>query len=397
MKYKVLAIVLAICLLASLGYIVKIKLFSKGGPEPEAAIKLGVFEALTGKNGIGGRRELDGIKYANQVKPAVRIGDREYKVELVVSDNKSDRNEAVYAAQSLVDQGVIAVIGSYGSGPSITGGDVFRKAETPAIGASCTNPKVTLGNEYYFRVCCLDPFQGTVMATHAVQSGAKTVGILTEAGSEYSEGLGSFFANAFREVSPDSNPVVSLQSYNRDQRDFSEIMRNFKAAGPDVIFAPSSVEAAPLIIRQARASGVTAKLMGGDAWDDVTVIDEAGRDAEGITLSSFFDVNLADSSRAARDFVRGFGRYLAEAGKDPDIAGVSALGYDAYMVLLDAISRAGSTDGTAIRDAIAATEGFNGVTGIISFDKNGDVKKSTATIKTVKDGRFVFLKTVSVG
>ena len=127
-------------------------------------IKIGVFEPQTGENGGGGLQEVYGIRYANQMFPTVNIGGKEYKIELVEADNKSDKTEAVTAAQSLISAGCSVVLGSYGSGVSIAAGEIFADAQVPAIGCSCTNPQVTLGNDYYFRVCFIDPFQGTVMA-----------------------------------------------------------------------------------------------------------------------------------------------------------------------------------------------------------------------------------------
>ena len=160
-------------------------------------IKIGVFEPQTGENGGGGLQEVYGIRYANQMFPTVNIGGKEYKIELVEADNKSDKTEAVTAAQSLISAGCSVVLGSYGSGVSIAAGEIFADAQVPAIGCSCTNPQVTLGNDYYFRVCFIDPFQGTVMANYAAQDGAKTAAIITQLGDDYSSGLGNFFKNAF--------------------------------------------------------------------------------------------------------------------------------------------------------------------------------------------------------
>ena len=146
---------------------------SSGGSSDAKVIKIGVFEPTTGENGGGGFQEVLGIRYANQLFPTVDIGGTEYTVELVEVDNKSDKTEAVTAAQSLVSSGVSIVLGSYGSGVSIAAGPIFEENSIPAIGVSCTNPQVTAGNDWYFRVCFIDPFQGTVMANFAAQEGAK--------------------------------------------------------------------------------------------------------------------------------------------------------------------------------------------------------------------------------
>ena len=189
-----------------------------GGGDAEEAkvIKVGIFEPLTGENGGGGAQELDGMKYANTVRPTVNIGGEEYTVELVISDNKSDKTEAATAANYLVDKGVSVVLGSYGSGVSIVAGDIFKEAGIPAIGASCTNPQVTKGNEFYFRVCFLDPFQGTVVANYAIQNGAKTAAVITQLGDDYSTGLGSFFETAFKELTGDPNSIVEAQTFQQN-------------------------------------------------------------------------------------------------------------------------------------------------------------------------------------
>ena len=357
-------------------------------------IKIGVFEPQTGENGGGGLQEVYGIRYANQQFPTVKVGDKEYKIELVEADNKSDKTEAVTAAQSLISAGCSVILGSYGSGVSIAAGEIFSDAQVPAIGCSCTNPQVTLGNDFYYRVCFLDPFQGTVMANYAAQDGAKTAAVITQLGDDYSSGLGNFFKNAFvKLVGEDS--IVAEEQFQTNETDFKAILTNIKAANPDVIFAPSSIATAPLIIKQARELGITAKIMAGDTWENGSIIENAGADAEGVTLSTFFDEG--DTSNAvATDFIKGFKEYLVANGQDEIIPAVSALGYDAYLAAVKAIETAGSTDPVAIRDALKGVE-FEGVTGAISFDENGDANKDKAFIKVVENGQFKFLKTVSVG
>ena len=211
--------------------------------------------------------------------------EKTYTVELVEVDNKSDKTEAVTAAQRLISEGVSAVIGSYGSGVSIAAGDIFAEAQIAAVGASCTNPQVTAGNDFYFRVCFLDPFQGTVMANYAVQNGAETAAVITQLGDDYSSGLGSYFVSAFQDLAGEDS-IVSEQQFQTNQTDFKAILTNIKAADPDVIFAPSSITTAPLIIKQARELGITCPIMGGDTWENATIIENAGAEAEGIVLSN---------------------------------------------------------------------------------------------------------------
>ncbi|NLG25376.1 MAG: ABC transporter substrate-binding protein [Clostridiales bacterium] len=381
---KVLALVVALMMLAPMCALA------------DEVVKVGVFEPVTGENGGGGFQELLGMRYANQLVPSVEIGGVTYKVELVEVDNKSDKTEAVTAAQSLMASGVSVVLGSYGSGVSIAAGEIFADAGVPAIGASCTNPQVTLGNDYYFRVCFLDPFQGTVMANYAFQDGAKTAAVITQLGDDYSSGLGNFFLKAFKELAGDAG-IVAEEQFQTNQTDFKAILTNVKAANPDVIFAPSSIATAPLLIKQARELGITAKIMAGDTWENVTIIENAGDSAEGVTLSTFFD----EADPTAADFVAGFKEYLKanpeslEKNGGEGVAAVSALGYDAYMVAIEAMKAAGSVEPQAIRDALV-TLSTGGVTGAISFDENGDAKKDMAYIKVVEGGAFKFLKTVTI-
>ncbi|NLK98812.1 ABC transporter substrate-binding protein [Defluviitalea saccharophila] len=364
-----------------------------GSANGDKVIKIGVFEPLTGENGGGGFQEVLGIRYANKVYPTVDINGETYNIELVEVDNKSDKTEAVSAAQSLIASGVKVVLGSYGSGVSIAAGDFFADAQIPAIGASCTNPQVTLGNDYYFRVCFLDPFQGTVMANYAYQEGAKTAAVITQLGDDYSSGLGSYFVDAFKALAGE-NAIVSEEQFQTNQTDFKAILTNVKAANPDVIFAPSSIATAPLIIKQARELGITATIMAGDTWENSSIIENAGEHAEGVVLSTFYD-EADPATEEAASFVKGFKEFLKENNQSEIIPAVSALGYDAYLVALEAIKQAGSTDSAAIRDALANAQ-IDGVTGSISFDENGDAKKDMAFIKIVKNGAFEFLKTVTV-
>ena len=382
-----------LCLLLSL--LMVISLFTacaQKGPATPATdvIKIGVFEPLTGENGGGGLQELGGIEYANKMYPEV-LGK---KIELVVVDNKSDKGEATTAVTRLIEQEkVVAIIGSYGSGVSIAAGDIIKNAKIPAMGASCTNPMVTQGNEFYFRACFLDPFQGRVMANYAIQQGAKTAAVIMQNGDDYSVGLGNFFINAFKELTGDANSVVDVSEFQVNESDFNAILTNVKAKNPDVIFAPSSATSAPLIIKQARALGIKSLIMGGDTWENPSLIEVAGSDADGIVLSTFFDEN-DPATEEAKVFVEGYKKELA--GKEPIIPAVAALGYDAYLLVRDAIERAGSTDGVKIREALVATKDFEGVTGVINFTEDGDADKNIAVIKTVDKGQFVYIDTVEV-
>ena len=381
---KIMAVTMAACLVAG-------SLAGCGKKTEEKVIKIGVFEPTTGENGGGGFQEVLGIRYAREMHPTVTINGEEYQVELVEVDNKSDKTEAVNAAQKLVSEKVSVVLGSYGSGVSIAAGQIFADAKIPAIGCSCTNPQVTEGNDYYFRVCFIDPFQGTVMANYAFQNGAKSAAVITQLGDDYSSGLGSFFKDAFAKL---GGEIVSEEQFQTNQTDFKAILTNIKAANPDIIFAPSSITTAPLIIKQARELGITATIAAGDTWENSTIIENAGKDAEGVVLSTFFDEAEPANDEAAA-FIKGFKEYLVKNKQEDIIPAVSALGYDSYLAAIKAIETANSTDTTAIRDALTGVQ-IDGVTGSITFNETGDANKDIAFIKTIKDGRFQFLTTTTV-
>lgn len=381
---KIMAVTMAACLVAG-------SLAGCGKKTEEKVIKIGVFEPTTGENGGGGFQEVLGIRYAREMHPTVTINGEEYQVELVEVDNKSDKTEAVNAAQKLVSEKVSVVLGSYGSGVSIAAGQIFADAKIPAIGCSCTNPQVTEGNDYYFRVCFIDPFQGTVMANYAFQNGAKSAAVITQLGDDYSSGLGSFFKDVFAKL---GGEIVSEEQFQTNQTDFKAILTNIKAANPDIIFAPSSITTAPLIIKQARELGITATIAAGDTWENSTIIENAGKDAEGVVLSTFFDEAEPANDEAAA-FIKGFKEYLVKNKQEDIIPAVSALGYDSYLAAIKAIETANSTDTTAIRDALKGVQ-IDGVTGSITFNETGDANKDIAFIKTIKDGRFQFLTTTTV-
>ncbi len=363
-------------------------------------IKIGVFEPTTGENGGGGMQEVLGMRYANQVNPTVDINGTTYNIQLVEVDNQSDKTAAVTAAQSLISSGVVAVLGSYGSGVSIAAGQTFADAQVPAMGASCTNPQVTLGNDFYFRTCFLDPFQGTVMASYAIEQGYTKAALISQNGDDYSTGLAAFFQQAFEGM---GGTIVANETYQTNESDFNAILTSIKAAEPDCIFAPSSIATATLLLPQAQANGVTAQIIASDTWENETIISAAGSAAEGVALSTFFDEH-DETNPVAKEFVEGFKAYLNSNpqnltlnGGSDGVAAVSALGYDAYMSIYEALKvmdGAETLDSVTLRDALK-TVSFNGVTGAISFDENGDAVKNVAYIKQIKDGKFNFLKTQS--
>ena len=183
----------------------------------EKVITIGVFEPTSGQNGAGGKKEILGIQYAHSLYPTVTINGEEYKIELTYADNQSDSSKAPTAAQQLVSKGVAAVLGTYGSSCAIAGGPYFEQAKIPAIGTSCTNPQVTQGNDYYFRVCFIDPFQSVADAQFAKKQGVTKAAVITEAGDDYSAGLGTYFVKAFEAL---GGEIVEV-NFQTGETDFS--------------------------------------------------------------------------------------------------------------------------------------------------------------------------------
>lgn len=384
-RRNIAAAALAVCMTAG-------ALVGCGGRKTaEPVIRIGVIEPLTGANGAAGFQEMLGIRYANQVYPTVTIGGETYAVKLVEADNKSDCAEAVNAAAKLVSEPVSVVLGSYGSDLSIAAGAVFAKNKIPAIGCSCTSPQVTEGNDTCFRVCFSDPLQGTAMANYAYQNNAKRAAVITQMGDGYSSGLGGYFKEAFSGL---GGQIVSEQQFQAGQTDFRAILNNINAQNPDIIFAPSSLTAAPLIIRQARELGITAVIAAGDTWENSAVVGEAGAAAEGVVLTAAFDESEPANDEAAA-FIKGFREYLRAEKQDEAIPAVSALGYDAYLAAIKAIEAADSTDPAAIREALSSVV-IEGATGTIAFNETGDANKNLAFIKVIRDGKFQFLTTATI-
>ncbi len=373
-----------LCLLLAL--VLLIPVFASVSGAASNIIKIGVFEPMTGANAAGGELEVEGIKLANQLYPTV-LGK---KIELVIADNKSDKVEAATAAARLVEKDkVVAIIGSWGSSLSMAAGDIVKNAKVPAVGASCTNPLVTQDNPYYFRVCFIDPFQGTVMANYAFSKlKAKKAAIVQEVSNDYAVGLASFFTQNFKKLTKDNNCIVAVANYNTGDQDFSAQLTNIKAKNPEVIFAPGNFTESALVISQARKLGITCPIIGGDTWETQEFLDIGKKDVEGIVFSTFFATEkpITSESKVFLDAYR-------KANKDKDPAAVTALGYDAYLVIRAAIARAKTTEGPKLRNAINATKDFPGAAGTITFDENRNAVKS-AVIKTVKNGKFVYMDTI---
>ena len=373
--------------------------FVSCGGEKASVVKIGVFEPASGDNGAGGKQEALGVQYANSLTPTVTIGEKEYKVQLEIVDNESSNDKAVTAASELISKGVSVVLGSYGSGVSIAASDTFAAAEVPAIGITCTNPQVTLGNDHYFRICFLDPFQGTVLANLAKDKfAAKKAYCLSKLGDDYSGGLVKYFVEAFKNLGGE----VVEETFPDGTSDFAAYVANAKKIGADVFFSPVSIEAAALIIEQANTQGLSVPILAGDTWDSNVVLAQAKGTNVQLYVTTFFVEGSTDAQ--VTEFVTGFRNYLntnatakTNNGGDDEIAAVSAMGFDAYYTALEALKAAGSTKGSDVMKALPGVT-YTGVSGAIAFDKTGDAVRDVAYVKKVNNetGKWDFVAQQSV-
>ena len=349
---------------------------TNGGSDGGKVVKIGVFEPQSGDNGSGGKQEILGMQYANEKTPTVEIGGETYTVELVYADNQSSNDKAPSAAQTLVSGGVSIVLGSYGSGVSIAASDTFGDAGVPAMGVTCTNPQVTAGNSHYFRICFLDPFQGTVLANFAKDEfGATKAYCLAKQGDDYSVGLCNYFQEAFGK----ENCVY--ETFPEGTSDYSSYVTNAKNSGAQVFFAPVSTEAAALIIDQAATQSLGLPILAGDTWDSNVITAAAqGKDVD-INVTTFYQEGGNPTfDEGVKAWINSDSTALANNNGNDMIAAVTAMGYDAYYVALEALKKAGATDPNSVLLALPSVE-YDGVSGHIAFDEVGDAIRDVAYVK----------------
>ena len=369
---KFLALVLAMLMVFSLCAC------GDGGDSGEKVVKIGVFEPITGQNGAGGKQEVLGMQYANAQNPTVEIGGETYKVELVIADNESTTDKAASAASQLVAQGVSIVLGTYGSNVAIAGSNTFKEAGIPALGVTCTNPQVTEGNSHYFRICFLDPFQGTVHANFAKeQLKADTIYCLGELGNDYDQGL----INYCKEAAEKLGMKVITESFPKDNSDFTSYLNNAKKAGAQAIFAPCSIQYAQLIVEQSAAQGIDIPLLGSDTWDNNTIVGATkGKDVQ-VYVSTFYQEGAnPEFEKGIKEWINGDAKNLENNGGNDMLSAVTIMGYDAYMVAIEALKAAGSTDPAAVMAALPNVT-YTGISGSIAFNEIGDAIRDSAVIK----------------
>ena len=388
---KVLCVILALCMVLSLA-----ACSSSGKAASDSkVIKIGVFEPSSGDSASGGKKEILGMQYANSLVPEVTLGGQTYKIELVYGDNGSTTDKAPSAASSLVSAGVSVVLGSYGSSVSMAGGPKFEEAGIPAIGVTCTNPNVTAGNSYYFRICFLDNFQADVLANFAMSKfEAKTAYCLGESGNEYDQGLMAFFKQVFEA----NGGKVITDSFPTGNSDFNSYLNKAKSEGADVIFTPVSIAYAVQILKQADSLGIEAPFLGSDTLDDNMVLDAIkGTDLQ-LYVSTFYqEGGSAEFDAGIKKYINDNAEALAANGGNDTISAVTAMGYDAYFVALEAMKKADSGDKAALMKILPSVT-YTGVSGAIAFDEQGDAVRDTAYITTADTvGGTWVLETVQTG
>jgi branched-chain amino acid transport system substrate-binding protein len=360
---------------------------SDGGKgAPGEVIKVGEFASLTGKEATFGQSSHKGTLLAIEELNAAG-GVLGKKFELITEDTQSKQGESASVVRKLVSRDkVIAVLGEVASGRSLEAAPICQNAKVPMISPSSTNPKVTEVGDFVFRVCFIDPFQGTVMATFAKNTlKAKNVAVLTDAAAPYSVGLATFFKEKFV---ADGGKIAVEQKFSSGDKDFKAQLTAIKAASPEAIFAPCYYTEAGLIAQQARQLGINLPIFGGDGWEAPELLTIGGKAMDGTFYSTHYSPE--DKAEMVATFVKKFkARWNNEV---PDA--MAALGYDSALVLADAIKRAGGTDGQKLRDALAATKDFAGVTGKTTLDAKRNATKPAVIIE-VKDGKFVYKETVN--
>ena len=398
---KLVAILLALVLVVSFAACAKPAATDTPAAEAPASgnpvVKIGIYEPASGDNGAGGKQETLGIEYAHSVSPTVEINGTTYDVELVKVDNESSNDKAASAASTLVSAGVSVVLGSYGSGVSIAASPTFEAAGIPAIGITCTNPQVTEGNKHYFRICFLDPFQGTVLANYAFSTlGVKTAYCLSKLGDDYSGGLVNYFVKAFEAL----GGTCVQDTFPDGNSDFTSYINNAKNSGAQVFFSPVSTEAAQLIIDQAQSQALGMPILAGDTWDSNVILQAAKGKSVDVTVTTFYPEGAnAEFDAGFKAWVNADATQLANNGGDDTVAAVTAMGYDAYFFALEAMKKAASIDPAAIMAALWSTT-YEGVSGPIALDQvNGDAIRNTAYVKHANNetGAWDALPPVTIG
>ena len=347
--------------------------------QPQGAgdkVRVGVFMSLTGTTANFGISSVNGIRLATEeVNAAGGINGKQ--IELLVQDDRSDAQEAATIVTKFVTQDQVhAILGEVASSRSIAAAPIAQNAKIPMLTPSSTNPEVTKKGDFIFRSCFIDPVQGAAIAQFAAKTlGAKSAAIMVDRKNDYSTGLEEVINDVFTKM---GGKIVATQSYQEGDQDFNAQLTSLKGANPEVIFVPGYYNDVGLIAKQARDKGITVPLIGGDGWDSTQLYAIGGSALNGSYFTNHY--SPYDTDAKVQKFVND---YKAKYGSIPDA--LAATAYDAAHIMFDAIKRSTSLDGPAIRDALAATKDYPGVTGTVTFNQNRDAVKPIVMIE-IKDG-----------
>jgi branched-chain amino acid transport system substrate-binding protein len=321
---------------------------------------------------------------ADEVNAAGGINGR--KVKILTEDDQSKPEEAATTVSKLISQNsVVAILGEVASSASLAAAPICQSNKVPMITPSSTNPEVTKKGDYIFRMCFTDDYQGHSMASYVAKTvGVKTAAILTDVKSDYSNGLGHFFEERFTQ---DGGKIVARASYAKGDSDFRSQLTSIKTANPQILFVPGYYTDIGQIANQAKDLGMTMPVVGGDGWESPKLIEIGGKALEGCYYSNHYF--YGDTNPIVRNFVE---KYKQRYGVTPD--SLAALGYDAMHVLAEAMKRAGKLDGASLRDAIAATKGYSGVTGTINLGPERNPIGKKLVIEEIRNGQLTLKATV---
>ncbi|MDD2190064.1 MAG: ABC transporter substrate-binding protein [Eubacteriales bacterium] len=361
--------------------------FLSADAKEKDTIKIGVFEPLSGSEKEHGELELQGIELAHEMFPKVLGKD----VELVYADNKSDVDVAASVAKDLVEKKVSVVLGSHSSILSLVGGEYFTEAKIPAITITSANPLVTSSSEYYFRTCFVDSFQGTALAKYIVeQQGASKAAIFKDRDDDYAAAVSQTFTDKFIQLTGDEKAIAKVVEYTKNEKDFENKLKMIRDSGVNTVLLASKNADAIRIMEQAKDLKMQFMFLGTDKWGTEGFLEEGGTAVEGAVFSAVYNPQ-AVITEITDVFLKAYGEKYGNNAAPPSEV---ALGFDTYLLAINAIEKSGTAiNGEAIKDKLAATKNFSGASGKITFDQNGDPIKSVV-IQTITNGEFVHIYTV---
>ena len=350
-------------------------------------VRIGVFMSTTGSTANFGISSVNGIKMAaDEINAAGGINGKQ--VELLVQDDRSDASEAATIVTKFVTQDKVnAVIGEVASSRSIAAAPIAQNAKIPMLTPSSTNPEVTKKGDFIFRSCFIDPYQGAAIAQFAAKTlGAKTAAIMVDRKNDYSTGLEKVIDETFAKF---GGKIVATQSYQEGDQDFNAQLTSLKGSNPEVIFVPGYYNDVGLIAKQARDKGITVPLIGGDGWDSEQLYKIGGT-----ALNGSYFTNHYSPFDTQPNVVKFVNDYKKRYNSTPDA--LAATAYDAANIMFDAIKRSKSLSGPDIRDALAATNAFPGVTGTVTFNQQRDAVKPIVMIEIKDGGTYAVKERVNV-